>query len=1607
MANPVRDIRNYIQEHYPGASVVERRRLGIKHVHPTEPNRYIEVASITPLHINGTETEIDTAWIDADPVVDAPWQKKMVLSDYHAYFGNGNLNFNSGMPFRYENPITGDWVQWEPSPNVQWTNDLNQLSNIGLSKQAIPATITDDLLEFVGAYGAGINYQVRLGTGKLEKRLVLTSAPASPPQFIIDGGNPVLMFSVLFQRSPGLTVWVDGVEWNEGNGQSNAAQTIDYVELRNASNEVVMYFDAAWAKDYRLTENSNTNVVTRFRRAGGTYFIEFRVPWSWLQNAVYPVIIDPTVNPQITADDQSVTQNTGTTVASGTNRRFQAATPWYASRWSVAVSNGSTVNSCYVQLWGDHPTLTSFDAKAWDFHDADNSGAFSLGDTSDITNRWASATGNTVATQFTLSESAFTNTASNTAAAEAVFGRAGWASGQYMVAIFQWDDVDATGQAQISSYEDSTSEAPRLYVDYTEAPSGVTVNASTGSLTLTGQQATIEAPVTISGNAGSLTLSGQQATIDEGISPTTINANVGSLSLSGQTALIKIISGIIVDIDHETGDLSQYTAYNDDLGDLSVTTNAALAATTYGLQMVIDDATLIYGTKDFDRGVTSGVIRWRFYIDTRSLTMGDTDTFAIFQVLRTGAVISNVELHYETASGFMVRINGYDDGSSEINGTYYAFSNYIHYFEFQITRATSAVSNDGSISAWIDGVLQGTRSDIDNYNLWESLPNKIGMGALATIDYPTTNGTLYLDELIVNDSGDEIGPLPVTYAKIGTLTLAGQQATIDAGAEPITINANLGSLTLTGQSATITAHIKVDGNTGNLTLSGQQSSIDAPITIDSNLGTLTLAGQSATINSNIKLTTNLGTLTLTGQTASLSANIIVSGNLGSLALTGQLATIISNIKLTANLGSLTLTGQSATVDAPVTINANLGSLTLTGQTSTIISNIKLNANLGTLTLTGQQASLVPVTNIPANLGSLTLTGQSATISAPITIDTNLGSLTLTGQSATINAAQTIEANIGSLTLTGQSSNIKTDETVLASIGSLTLTGQTASITAHILVNANLGSLTLTGQSASIIIPITINASLGSLTLTGIKATLGANVLINANLGSLTLTGQLANIDAPVTVSGNLGTLTLAGQSASIDAPVTINANLGSLTLSGQSANIDAPIDITVNIGSLTLAGQTSSIDAPITISTNAGLLTLTGQTGSVDAPVTIDGNIGALTLTGQTASIIALGWTAVLANLGSLTLTGQLADLIVPILLTANLGTLTLTGLQASIDAPVTISGNVGSLTLTGQSATITAGVLIPANLGSLTLAGQSASIIAPITLDINVGNLTLTGQLADIVPVSIISTNLGSLTLSGLQSTISTSISWWLPADLNINTGSIVSGVLSDTWSDNGIKLELGETTGIPASDYDFYFYGVPTNANRIYLNGYYQGNISHNYKIQQYNFNTTSWENLTANTTDFPSTTSDQDYKFTINNGVNYNDAGEIRIKILHTSPGNITHRFYIDYFHIGTEVSASSGSLTLTPLSSSIYAPVVIRCIAGSLTLTGNLSKIITPKFIYVLAGLLALSGNGANIVRGRLDVPIETRTMAINAVDRSMAINARESILAVLEEKSLTG
>lgn len=207
----------------------------------------------------------------------------------------------------------------------------------------------------------------------------------------------------------------------------------------------------------------------------------------------------------------------------------------------------------------------------------------------------------------------------------------------------------------------------------------------------------------------------------------------------------------------ESGDTSAWTAETDTEGDLTVTTGASLHG-NYGMNLLIDNTTEMYVIDNTPADETR--YRCRFYVDPNGLTFGDGEEFALLRtIIGIGGAAGNlafiINLKYTIASGYLINVRDYTDGSyAKVTGNY-PITDAPHCIEVDWTAATAPGENDGQIVLIIDGVTKETLTGIDSDT--ESITST-RFGATSGID-AGTSGTSYLDDFASNNDGSLIGQI--------------------------------------------------------------------------------------------------------------------------------------------------------------------------------------------------------------------------------------------------------------------------------------------------------------------------------------------------------------------------------------------------------------------------------------------------------------------------------------------------------------------------------------------------------------------------------------------------------------------------------------------------------------------------------------------------------------------------------------------------------------------------------------------------------------------------------------------------------------------------------
>lgn len=455
---------------------IEKRTRNSK-THSLGSRKYTWDGTIGSVHYE------DNGWQEIDNIFEsalAPWDWQMFKAGYHVRVKE---DFTAGQIIEFEKQ--GETVQFQPM-SLEWTNDLDQIQSIAMPADVIP-TITNpevDLLPAVGmlshqgtirwddAYGEGIDFEWGCCSTRLIKRLEIESLDKlpTPEQYIIDGGNPVLRLNLIFDPSS-LDIYVDGEVWNK----QTKKQTFDVIEFRKNGETLWGFMPLRyWGSG---EDNEGQSIATLDKR-GNKLYISIRVPYDWLQSAIYPVFIDADVDEQVGASTDDcfrrlgipyfeltfsslyVGAATATLYQYGNGMRFQ----------TVAIED--TIDVAYLTLTA-RGASTSTNVKsrisAEDVDDAptfaDDSGAFDT--------RWAARTTERVDWDDIVSWVVDTeyNSPSIVDVIQEIVDRGGWNSGQDIVLF--WDDFDdRTSHSAVKlrhgqAYDSSASKAAKLHIEYT------------------------------------------------------------------------------------------------------------------------------------------------------------------------------------------------------------------------------------------------------------------------------------------------------------------------------------------------------------------------------------------------------------------------------------------------------------------------------------------------------------------------------------------------------------------------------------------------------------------------------------------------------------------------------------------------------------------------------------------------------------------------------------------------------------------------------------------------------------------------------------------------------------------------------------------------------------------------------------------------------------------------------------------------------------------------------------------------------------------------------------------------------------------------------------
>ncbi len=205
-----------------------------------------------------------------------------VAGDTYKFTLPSNINSGSGVSFSYANHtltyyLSGGKMQWSAPggtknkaigavlPSTATTQSDNEHNKV-----AYPNAFLNTVVEY-RAYSIGV-----------KEVFVLSQLPYNDGKI----ADSYLEYTGELTWDSGLSVWADGIEYPDKTFTTNSS--VDFKDI--TTNQTVFSFLAPIAWD---SANSTCSAVYYVKVSAGKVQYGLRVPYSWLQTAVFPVTIDP------------------------------------------------------------------------------------------------------------------------------------------------------------------------------------------------------------------------------------------------------------------------------------------------------------------------------------------------------------------------------------------------------------------------------------------------------------------------------------------------------------------------------------------------------------------------------------------------------------------------------------------------------------------------------------------------------------------------------------------------------------------------------------------------------------------------------------------------------------------------------------------------------------------------------------------------------------------------------------------------------------------------------------------------------------------------------------------------------------------------------------------------------------------------------------------------------------------------------------------------------------------------------------------------------------------------------------------------------------------
>ena len=403
-------------------------------------------------HYNGDQ-ETDTAWVAGV----APWDWQMVKALYNVF---ALSRFNNGQIIKWVDHGTGQYVTFQPMA-LQWTNSLNQIQQISMP-QNVAAQASDDILYWPAAYGSGRNFRYQASPLRLNKQLIIDS-PSALPATTYD----TLELNFIISVSSGVNIMVDGAAWDK----KSLKDTANSIAFRTPGGAVLWSFAVPTAYDSSGDPATGfTTGTMRLKKSGRSLYVSVRFPKSWIDTAVFPIVIDPAVDYQVGASGDDGYATGSGFEGSYSKLSFGQLYGTYIHafvRFDVTIPVGATITNAYLSFV-HNATSGSPTGK---IHVEEASDPAAVTSWSDLNARSWSAEYVSIVDLY--ADNKWHNTPDISELVQGVVDAYDFSSGAHMQFKIHGGGPGGFHEQDLLSwdYSDNT-KAPKLHIEYTEAASG-------------------------------------------------------------------------------------------------------------------------------------------------------------------------------------------------------------------------------------------------------------------------------------------------------------------------------------------------------------------------------------------------------------------------------------------------------------------------------------------------------------------------------------------------------------------------------------------------------------------------------------------------------------------------------------------------------------------------------------------------------------------------------------------------------------------------------------------------------------------------------------------------------------------------------------------------------------------------------------------------------------------------------------------------------------------------------------------------------------------------------------------------------------------------------